>query len=133
MIGTALLLICAQTAAEPANALRLDVPGELTFFGKINADWAVIDADDNLEAATGDFGNGARLRRARIGLIGEVHEGVAMKFTADLAAAEVRDAYFDVHQLAGSRFPSLGPLSRTDGLEQSNAQPLADFPRATAV
>lgn len=116
MIGTALLLTCAQSVAD--NSLRLDVPGELRLFGKINADWAVIDADDGLEAATGEFGNGARLRRARIGLIGSVQDGVDLKFSADLAAAEIRDAYFDVHLLPGDGFWRLGhfrePLGMTN-------------------
>ncbi len=126
MIESAILLCCAQTAvteppAEPKNSLFLDVPGELRFFGKINADWAVIDADDGLEAATGEFGNGARLRRARIGLIGSVQEGVDLKFTADLAAAEVRDAYFDVHLLPGDGFFRLGHFREPMGL--SNQTP----------
>ena len=138
MLGSTFILLCMQNAPgapttpsaahadtlqaeQQPNTLRLDIPGDLRFFGKLNADWAAIDADAGLEAATGKFGNGARMRRARIGLIGEIHPSVDLKFTADLAAAEVRDAYFDVHDLVGDGFLRLGHFREPIGL--SNQTP----------
>ncbi len=110
MITFTLFFACAQIAPFESPARGLE------FFGKINADWAVIDADSGLEAATGDYGNGAVLRRARLGLMGPVHEGVDLKMTADLAAAEIRDAFFDVHGIVDQGFFRLGHFREPMGL-----------------
>ena len=90
--------------------------------GKFDMDWAFFDPEDGLEAVTGDWNNGAELRRSRLGVLGEVDDWIKYKLNADLADGEVRDAYVDLKGLIGSGTLRIGHFREPIGL--SNQTPV---------
>jgi phosphate-selective porin OprO and OprP len=139
----------AQTPATPEVAVpvdpsvNFDLPDSLQFgvsdlvlFGKIDSDWAVFDAEPGLEDAAGKFGNGAILRRARIGVKGPLEDWANLKLSADLGAAEIRDAYVDIRGLLGDGVFRVGRFREPMGLSNqtpSQNQTFMERPMASGL
>lgn len=102
------------TSADGRMSIRLQ--------GQLNMDWAFFDPEDGLEAVTGDWNNGAELRRSRLGVMGEFEDWVRYRLNADLADGEVRDAYVDLKGLIGEGTLRVGHFREPIGL--SNMTPV---------
>ena len=68
---------------------------KLKIGGRLHADWTFADADDSLESAFGEIGDGSEFRRARLYLSGLLYGNVEFKLQYDFASgdADVKDAY----------------------------------------
>ncbi len=87
----------------------------LRILGKIDSDWAGFDADPGLSAVAGPFGDGAELRRARLGVAGRLEDWLSFRINADLADADIRDAFFDLDAIGGGNL-RLGHFREPMGL-----------------
>jgi phosphate-selective porin OprO and OprP len=138
----------APEVAVPVNAsAKFDLPDsaaenlplgvrDLVVFGKFDADWAFFDTEPELEDVAGTFGNGALLRRARIGVKGPLEDWASLKFSADLAAAEIRDAYIDIEGLLGDGVFRVGHFREPMGLSNqtpSQNQTFMERPMASGL
>ena len=107
---------------DPWELRSADGSISLRLQGKIDMDWAFFDAEEGLESATGDWSNGAELRRARLGVIGEIGSWANYRFNGDLADGEVRDAYVDLRGVLAGGTLRIGHFREPIGL--SNQTPV---------
>ena len=73
------------------EGLRLDTADgtfKLKLGGRIQNDWALFDADDDVEERFGELGSGTEFRRARLFIEGEVYENVKFKAEYDFAGGD---------------------------------------------
>ncbi len=76
--------------------------------GRIMTDWGYINADDDVEDKLGDdFGSGAEIRRARMGLSGKLYSDIKFKSEFEFTGGSVslKDLYFQLNKL-----PYIGSL-----------------------
>lgn len=93
------------------KGLRANSPDgkfKLKFGGRIQSDWAIFDADDDIEEFFADdegnpqeFGAGTEFRRARLYVSGEVYGNVIFKAQYDFAGgdADFKDVYLGLKKM----------------------------------
>ncbi len=79
----------------------LDKDFTLKIGGRIMNDWAWMEADRAVEAATGDLEDGTEFRRARLYVAGTIYENIDFKLQFDFAGgdADLKDAYIGLRGL----------------------------------
>jgi len=109
---------------------------ELELHGTIDMDWGFFDAENGLESTVGDFGNGAELRRARLGVVGRSGEFVKFKLSTELTDSAVRDAYVDLVNFLPVGTLRIGHFREPMGLSNmtpSRNQTFLERPLASAL
>ena len=106
-------------AHDPWELRSADGRLTLRLQGKLDMDWAFFDPESGLETTTGEWSNGAELRRARLGVVGHAGEWVKYRLNADLADSEIRDAYVDLLGVAGPGTLRVGHFREPIGLSNS--------------
>ena len=68
---------------------------KIAFTGRVQADWMFQDADDDLEAAFGEFEDGTEFRRTEIGIKATIYDniGISAQFGYATGTIEMTDVY----------------------------------------
>jgi phosphate-selective porin OprO/OprP len=111
---------------------RDDGAVQLKFGGRIQNDWAFIDAADDVDRALGVDGQGVEFRRARIFFEGDLWEHSFFKFQLDFAntgdgTVELKDAYMGLRGLGPVGTVSVGHFKEPFSIEHHTSSKYLTF------
>lgn len=128
------------SAEETDSTLRLywkdglrmetsDKQFKLKLGGRMMADWAWFDVDDEIDAVTGKNEDGAEFRRARLYVAGEIYENVIFKAEYDFAGGEAqfKDVYIGLKDLGPLGTFRAGHMYEPVGLEEQTSSKYITF------
>ncbi len=102
---------------------------KLKFGGRIQADTAYFDADNELEALVGEFANGSEFRRARLEVEGQIYDVVVFKIQLDFAGDNTafKDVYVGIKGLPGVGTVIVGHFKEKFSLEELTSSKYTTF------
>lgn len=115
-------VLTTEPTRDPWVLRSADGSMSLRFQARADMDWAFFDAEEGLEAVTGDWSNGARLRRGRIGVLGDLNEWASYRLSSDVVKGRVLDAFVDLEDILAGGTLRIGHFREPIGL--SNQTPI---------
>jgi phosphate-selective porin OprO/OprP len=97
--------------------------------GRIMADWAWFDADDEIESVVGSQDDNDEFRRARLYIAGEIYKSVIFKAQYDFAGgdADFKDVYIGLKNLGPLGTVRAGHFYESVGLEELTSSKYITF------
>lgn len=107
----------------------MDGAFKLKIGGRVMADWAWMDADEEIETALGELEGDAEFRRARFYMSGDIYDNVGYKLQIDFAGgdADLKDAYLSFDNLVPIGELKVGNFKEPFSLEELTSSKYITF------